>query len=482
MTELFEFAKTTKEIKEQIRTAINARGIEVDESIPFSVYPQKIKEIARDPAFNARNDLGVTEIEAGTKVLIQPLEQQSGLVVKFFNALQKANWGSLCLYPYTTTRLMCDTARYYGGCGMFSWTEEQGLEEIFATTTGVEDYGNDMSIQGLKFLSHNLVTRYNCNSIQSPYSQDFWTPDNVLVGTSDEHIYNDGYGIKKVYDSAWTLWKVNENGEFTEQIGQDTYGEGIGRNCNDIYVSPDGQYVVRIGGYNYDCRLWKNDGGAMIQVSRSITDLSTIISAKDYRNILGGTYDGKYMIVNRFNNTADDRGIRNFPTIIEMDNENQIYTEYTDLDITGLPTWYPWLQTLCVKNAQGVVRMFKYADGKWEEISVDFPDTFTSGCDNRVTLNYDGSQICVTDSSNYQTGTVYLYNLEVTANGYKAVPYTPHNFNTKSYTAYATGNITEETVEVNALLPTLDNMEYDNSIEVHPIVKPSVQPDIVIPE
>ena len=41
MTELFEFAKTTKEIKEQIRTAINARGIEVDESIPFSVYPQK---------------------------------------------------------------------------------------------------------------------------------------------------------------------------------------------------------------------------------------------------------------------------------------------------------------------------------------------------------------------------------------------------------------------------------------------------------
>ena len=478
MTEILNLAQSIAETKEQIRTAINERGIAVAENLPFSQYPQKIKEIARDPAFDARNDLGITEIEAGTKVLIQPLEQQGGLQEKFFNALQKQNWVSLCLYPYTQTRLMCDTAYYYGGCGMYAWTKEDGLSEVFTTGTGVEEYGDDMSRQGLKFLSRNLVTRYHCNGIPSPYSQDFWTPDNIMVGTSNEHIYNDGYGIKNVDSSAWTLWKVNENGEFTEQIGQDTYGEGIGRNCNDIYVSPDGQYVVRIAGYNYDCRLWKNDGGAMIQVSRSITDLATIISAKDYRNILGGTYDGKYMIVNRYSNYADDRGIRNFPTIIEMSDDYQTYTEYTDLDITGLPTWYPWLQTLCVKNAQGVVRMFKYADGKWEEISIDFPDTFTSGCDNRVTLNYDGTQICVTDGTTYNNGAVYLYNLEVTANGYKAVPYTPHNFTTKSYTAYATGTINDKTVEVNALLPTLDNMEYDGSI----VIKPAVLPNVEIPE
>lgn len=474
MTELFDFAKSTKEIKEQIRTAINERGISVDNSIPFSQYPQKIKEIARDPAFNARNDLGVTEIEAGTKVLVQPLEQQGGLVVKFFNALQKANWGGLCLYPYTTTRLMCDTAYYYGGCGMYSWTEEQGLEEIFTTSTGKDDYGQEMRNQGLKFLSHNLVMRFHYNGNPSDYSQYYWKEDGVVTGKESEYIYNNGYGVKNAPSSNWTLWKVNDNGEFTEQIGQDVTGYGLGRNFTQIYVSPNGQYVIQAG----DRHLWKNDGGAITRISTSIPDLSTIVNSKSYFNILGGTSDGKYMIVNRYSNYADENGVNNFPAIIEMSNDYQTYTELTDFAITGLPTWYPWLQTLCVKNAQGIVRMFKYADGKWEEISIDFPDTFTSGQDGRVTLNYDGSQICVTDSQNYQTGSVYLYNLEVTANGYKAVPYTPHNFNTKSYTAYATGNITANTVEVNALLPTLDNMEYDSSI----VIKPSVLPDVVIPE
>lgn len=479
MTELFEFAKTTKEVKEQIRTAINERGIEVDDTVPFSQYPQKIKEIARDPAFNARNDLGVTEIEAGTKVLIQPLEQQSGLVVKFSNALQKENWGCLTLYPYSTTRLMCDTGRYQGGCGMFSWTEEQGLEEIFTTTTGIADYANQMYYQGLKFFSPNIAMRYDCGSISSDSRQYYWTPDSVVTSEQDNHIYNDGYGIKGVYSNNWTLWKVNENGEFTEQIGQDVYGEGVNRTSNYLYISPNGKYIVRIN----DWRLYTNEDGAITRTLTSLPDLQTIVSSKNYYHILGGTSDGKFMIVNRYSNSADENGVNNFPAIIEMSNDYQTYTELTDFAITGLPTWYPWLQTLCVKNAQGVVRMFKYVDGKWEEISIDFPDTFTSGQDGRVTLNYDGTQICVTDSSNYQTGSVYLYNLEVTANGYKAVPYTPHNFNTKSYTAYATGNITANTVEVNALLPTLDNIEYDDGrIEVHPIVTPTVQPDVVIPE
>lgn len=467
MTEILSLAQKVAETKEDIKKAINERGISVDDTIPFSAYPQKIKEIARDPAFNARNDLDVTEIEAGTKVLIQPLEQQCGLVVKFSNALQKQNWVGLCLYPYSTTRLMCDVDYGYGGCGVYSWTEETGLEEIYTTTTDVKSNGTYMYNIGLKFFSNSLVMRYECSSTSSSSTKYYWTNDGVITGTQDCHIYNDGFGAKGVYSGNWTLWKVNGNGEFTEQIGQEVSGSSLDRNSNLIYVSPDGQYVIYGGSNGY---LWKNEDGALTRILSSIPTLTTILSAKGNRHILGGTADGKYMIVNRYTTSADSNGVRNFPAIIEISDDYQTYTEYTDLDITGMPTWYPWLQTLCVKNAQGVVRMFKYADGKWEEISVDFPDAFTSGCDNRVTLNYDGTQICVTDGTNYNTGAVYLYNLEVTANGYKAVPYTPHNFNTKSYTAYATGNITANTVEVNALLPTLDNLEYDDGrIEVHPV-------------
>ena len=473
MTEILSLAQKVAETKDNIKKAINERGISVDDSIPFSQYPQKIKEIARDPAFNARNDLGVTEIESGTKLLIQPLEQQSGLVVKFSNALQKQNWVGLCLYPYSTTRLMCDIDRNYGGCGMYSWTEETGLEEVYSTTTDVPSSGYKMYYAGLKFLSSNLVTRYNCSNTMNNSNQYYWTNDGVVTSNQSQFIYNDGYGIKNAASSNWTLWKVNDNGEFTEQIGQEVSGNGLGNYYNCVYISPDGQYVVYGDGY-----LWKNDGGAITRILSDIPSLESILYSKNYYHVLGGTSDGKFMIVNRYSNSADSRGINNFPALIEISDDYQTYTEYTDLDITGLPTWYPWLQTLCVKNAQGVVRMFKYADVKWEEISIDFPDTFTSGCDNRVTLNYDGTQICVTDGTAYNNGAVYLYNLEVTANGYKAVPYTPHNFNTKSYTAYATGNITANTVEVNALLPTLDNMEYDGSI----VIKPSVLPDVVIPE
>ena len=466
MTEILSLAQKVAETKEDIKKAINERGISVDDSIPFSAYPQKIKEIARDPAFNARNDLGVTEIEAGTKVLVQPLEQQSGLQEKFFNALQKQNWVSLCLYPYTQTRLMCDTAYYYGGCGMYAWTKEDGLSEVFTTQTGTDGYGRTMYKQCLKILSKNMVMRYDAEYDAEDYSQNYWHPDSVTTGAEYCYIMNDGYGIKNMDSRNWTLWKVNENGEFTEQIGQDTYGEAMYRYHMRVYVSPNGKYVVRLGEY----RLWENDGGSITRKLTDLPNLRTIVESKGRWFVLGGTADGKYMIVNRYTGSADSNGIRNFPAIIEISDDYQTYTEYTDLDITGLPTWYPWLQTLCVKNAQGVVRMFKYADGKWEEISIDFPDTFTSGCDNRVTLNYDGSQICVTDGTTYNNGAVYLYNLEVTANGYKAVPYTPHNFNTKSYTAYATGNITANTVEVNALLPSLDNLEYDDGrIEVHPV-------------
>ena len=473
MTELFDFAKSTKEIKEQIRTAINERGIAVDTKVPFAEYPSKVKQIARDPAFNARNDLGVTAIGSGTKVLIQPLEQQGGLVVKFSNALQKSNWVGLCLYPYSTTRLMCDIDSSYGTCGVFSWTEETGLEEIYSTTTDVNSSGTQMHYAGLKFLSNSLVTRCNYGGYAYGDTQYYWTNDGVVTSSQNQYIYNDGYGIKKATSGNWTLWKVNNNGEFTEQIGQEVSDISLGSYYNLVYVSPDGQNVVYGDGY-----LWKNDSGALTKILDSIPSLTTILKTKSYYHILGGTSDGKFMIANRYTSSADSNGIRNFPALIEISDDYQTYTEYTDLDITGLPTWYPWLQTLCVKNAQGVVRMFKYADGKWEEISIDFPDTFTSGCDNRVTLNYDGTQICVTDGTNYNTGAVYLYNLEVTANGYKAVPYTPHNFNTKSYTAYATGKITANTVEVNALLPTLDNMEYDGSI----VVKPTVLPEIVTQE
>ena len=110
--------------------------------------------------FEARNDLGVTEIAEGTKVLVQPLGLQSSLEEKFSDSSQKQNWGGLCLYPSAQTMLMCDIAYSYGGCGLYSWNKEDGLSEVYTTTANLGDYSDTMYNQGIKFLSKNLVIRF----------------------------------------------------------------------------------------------------------------------------------------------------------------------------------------------------------------------------------------------------------------------------------------------------------------------------------
>lgn len=462
--------------KEAIKKAIKNKGVDVSDTDTFRSYAEKIKEIGSggggggSDTFEARNDLGVTEIAEGTKVLVQPLGLQSSLEEKFSDSSQKQNWGGLCLYPSVQTMLMCDIAYSYGGCGLYSWNKEDGLSEIYTATANLGDYSDTMYNQGIKFLSKNLVIRFTNTRLVDANNMYYWTPNAVVTSNANEYILNDGYGIKNASSTIWTLWKVSEDGEFLEQVAQSTSGFDFTRYYNLGYVSPNGQYVIVLS----HGVLFKNENGNLVKVDGVTLSLNQILGKRDSYNVLGGTYDGKYMIVNSYFNTPDSRGINNFPAIIKISDDYQTYSEYKEFDITGLPTWYPWLQTLCVKNAQGVVRMFKYVNGEWEEISIDFPDTFTSGQDGRVTLNYDGTQICVTDSQSYNTGAVYLYDLEFISDSYKAVPSLRRNFNTHSYTAYATGNITANTVEVNALLPTLDDMEYDDGI----VIKPSVIPGI----
>ena len=91
MVEIIDLANSIAETKENIRTAINERGISVDTNIPFSQYPQKIKEIARDPSFYARNDLGVTEIEAGTN------ESYYTQYLRITNYGKESDWKNYCV-------------------------------------------------------------------------------------------------------------------------------------------------------------------------------------------------------------------------------------------------------------------------------------------------------------------------------------------------------------------------------------------------
>ena len=450
MTEIKDLATAIANTKEELRQAIVSHGVPCDTNVKFSEYPSKVKQVQRDPAFYCRNDLDQTSVTEGEKVLIQELEQQGGLEVKFFNTLQKPNWGSLVLYPSSQTKLLCDNGRYVGGCGLYSWTAENGLQEIYSTNEGVDNYGevpfkyiNDM-------LSPSMVEYFDADGDLRGYTQRIFTPDGIISSTSSfDYWLQNGYAIKNSNTNHWTLWSYNkQNGEYLTQLGQCVTEQTI-TNRNVIYVTPDGKHVIS----TYNGNVFENVGGAISRKVENVNNLKSIVNSHDYRHVLGGTADGKYMIVDRYSISGEEH---HYPAIIEISADCTEFSEYTALAITGTPTWYPWLSTLVVKNAANVVRMFKYANGAWTEVALDFPDTFTSNKDGRVTLNYDGSMICVCDATSYNSGSVYVYRLSIAgANKYKAIPLSPHNFNTRCYTALCTGNTDSERVQVTALLPTL---------------------------
>lgn len=452
MTEIKDLATAIANTKEELRQAIVSHGVSCDTSVKFSEYPSKVRQVQRDPAFYCRNDLGKTSVADGEKVLIQELEQQGGLEVKFFNSLQKQNWGSLVLYPSSQTKFLCDSAYYYGGCGLYSWTAEDGLQEIYAIAEGKDDYGTTPYRYINDMLSPSMVEYISANSNLYSYYQKIHTPDGTISSTDGyDYWLQNGYAVKHANNGDWTLWTYNtQTGEHLSQLGQCVTGQAISYRTR-IYVTPNGKYIIYTGDNG---RVFENVGGAISQKMEYVYNLTSIVNAHNYHHIIGGTADGKYMIVDRYSSNSD--GERHYPAIIEMSADCTEFSEYTDLAITGTPTWYPWLSTLVVKNASNVVRMFNYANGTWTEVALDFPDTFTANMDGRVTLNYDGSMICVCDAASYNNGSVYVYRLTVdAANKYKAVPLSPHNFNTRCYTALCTGSADDGRVQVNALLPTL---------------------------
>ena len=450
MTEIKDLATSIANTKEELRRAIVSHGVPCDTNVKFSEYPSKVKQVQRDPAFYCRNDLDKTFVTEDEKVLIQELEQQGGLEVKFFNALQKPNWGSLVLYPSSQTRFLCDNGKYNGGCGLYSWTAENGLQEIYTTTEGVENYGQEPFNYINDMLSPSMVEFMSASSDLYNYTQRIFTPDGIISSTSNYNYWlQNGYAIKDSYTANWTLWTYNkQSGEYITQLGQCVTGQSL-QYRNNIYVTPNGKYVI----YSYNGRVFENVSGAISMKVEGVNNLKSIVNSYDYHHVLGGTADSKYMIVDRYKNSGDER---HYPAIIEMSEDCTEFSEYTALAITGTPTWYPWLSTLVVKNAANVVRMFKYVNGVWTEVALDFPDTFTSNKDGRVTLNSDGSMVCVCDAVSYNNGSVYVYRLSIAgANKYKAVPLSPHNFNTRCYTAMCTGIADGERVQVTALLPTL---------------------------
>lgn len=432
MTEILDLANSIATTKENIRTAIVNRGIACGTDVPFASYPGKISQIARDPAIWARNDLGKNPA-AGEKVLIQKLEQTAGQIAKFYTSTQIKTRGGLRLMPYTATRFMLLNGQS-SDLTVSSWTEEGGFVQIYKPSSGYSSFYTNRC--NYVFISPYIYWISDFGSTAS--AQDhLMMPDRQLENESNIFYLANGCA----YDKDNKVVK-----EFDATTG--TVGATIGTfetdpvdryNANNWGGFNGKQYLINRSNANY--KIYKNNDGIFQEAYSG--DFNVFDEGTGY--FLGVTDDNKYIIYNTWKNDTC------YPRLLKV-GEDWSLSEDTSLALSGVPSYYPWLQILFTNN-NGTIRMFVYADGEWTEKAVDFPETFTQS--SQVTINYDCSQIFVNDCSEVDTGTAYLYNLTVTNGGYKAIPATPLNYTTACITAYTTGEVKTEagTVEVNALLP-----------------------------
>ena len=440
MSELYDSAVAIVSIKENIRVAINDKGVSCDKVVPFSEYPGLIAGVGVN-LVNCRNDLGLAP-QKGHKVLVSPLGQSGTLNVKFHSTGQKLNYGTLNVFPVSQLRLFNDTGNAYDSCGMYSW-DGTALNAVYTSSNNNTDtYGNDSFDYGGIFLNQDLFAGF-INQYDNTFNKGYWRENGRVAPIDNGYYTHNNYGIKKANAVDWELWDVNAAGEFTQLIATATGSFSVAiATC--FYVFPGGTHAISL---DNSCSLWTRDG-SYLQHTNGLPELDAF---KTYSttHIIGGTQDGKFIILNRYSTSADESGIRNHPAILEVSEDKMHYTEVTSLNLSGLPLWYPWLGLLTMKDATGRVRVVRYSNGSWQEVAVDFGgQTFTSGRDGRVTLNADGSILCVNDSKSYNSGAVYVYNLAVSSSGYKAIPLSAHNFNELVVTGFCTGRNDTTTVEV----------------------------------
>ena len=431
MTEILDLANSIAETKENIRTAIVARGIECGTDVPFANYPGKIGQIARDPAIWARNDLGKNPVE-GEKVLLQKLEQTAGLEANFYTTSQIEGRGGMRLLPYTATRfavLNASTANRK----VVSWTEEGGFETVYTPSGGFNSFYADR-------YNYIFYTPYICwicdwSSFQSnqnillmpdqqltPESNTIYLANGCLYDQSSRNVYE--------YDAT-----TGAAGELVGTFESEPATNAPAKMCPLV----DGEYIIIFNSGKY--YVYQNNSGVFQQTKE--VQMSLFSEGEGF--FLGTTADNQYIILNTWKNSAC------YPRLLKIAADMTI-TEDTSLALSGVPAYYPWLETL-ITNDAGTIRMFKYAAGVWMEKNVDFEETFAQSA--QVTINNDASKMFVNDCTAFDAGSARLYNLTSTAGGYKAMPATPLNYNTAAITGFATGDVNagDQTIEVNALLP-----------------------------
>ncbi len=397
--------------KEAIKTAIKNKGVAVADTDTFRSYADKIAEIegGSGATFEAVNGMG--EIPAaGTKVYVQPVNQESQFYAQFTTPTPS-------YYPRLLLNTVSIRGKYNGQ--VYSFDPDTGATLVY-NDGGTTDF--------IKYLSNNRCYMQSQNSSNSP--------KNILKENNfSELSYSSTYaGIlndKYAFDSTTGVLKIYK-------FENDSIGE-------EVSAFPERAYPCRvIGLHNSEIFfIWTGNKVVPYQINlleQTCTKLGDGSTVANVYCLAGVTLDNQYLVLTKYQSGE----------VYKINADYSLTLEGT-ISLDGNISFNPYngiLLTSHVSDNTLPPSMWQYADGAWTQLQFDTTGTTQPQFHSAMpTVNADASYLLSVANT-----ASYLYQLEKTDGGYKAVACIKNNFTSEGFTAFVQSG-DEDTLTLTTALP-----------------------------
>lgn len=381
--------------KSAIKEAIIKKGVEVDDSLPFRQYADKIKAIegGGSATFEAVNGLGRIP-EVGEKVFAQEVNQTTKPMGRF--GFESSYYPRLLLNTVALRGIYCP--RY-----VYSYNEETGASEVVYNIDVEEDF--------IRYLSNFKC--YTCDGGNTSTLVILRENDylSLTLSTSYSGIISDQF----CFDSTSGFQKIYK---LTD--------DGIGE---EVATTPKTNiYQLYILGLHNSNVFYLFNGSMVIPYeidleSKTCKQLGNGTSLSNFRGLAGVTLDNKYLLCFGY-----DKGI-----MCKIADDYSLEID-ARLSLDGNISFNPYNGILCTSHASDNTlppSVFKYENGEFIQLQLD-----TTGTEqpqyhfSAPTVSGDGSYL-LSKANSYS----YLYKLDKSSGGYKAVECVRNNFTTEGITA-----------------------------------------------
>lgn len=355
---------------------------------------------------------GMGEIPAaGTKVYVQPVNQESKFYAQFTTPM-------LIRYPRQLLNTVAIRGLYDGE--VYSFDPETGATLVY-------DYGSGNGL--IKYLSNNRCYIQAQGSNSSPtailkensFSELSYSTKFAGI-INNKYLYDSQIGISKIY-----------------KFENDSIGEEVAAFPKPVYPC----WVIGL----HDSEIffiWEQNKVIPYQINlaeQNCTQLGNGNTIEGVYCFAGITLDNKYLVISKDRNGE----------IYKIEEDYSLTLKGT-ISLDGNVSFNPYNGILLTSHASDNTlppSMWQYANEAWTQLQFDTTGTTQPDFSaDFPTVNADASYLLSVSAS----GGAYLYRLEKTNGGYKAVACIKNNFTSEGFTAFVQSG-DENTLTLTTALP-----------------------------